>query len=287
MVAREGESSESAASIIKDSVVLTLHNRDHLTIWNVLRALMGNDLTDTEIVLIDDGSDEAHTPIYAAVCEFLTQREIPFQYVEMEPYEAYRIAGHNNPAHANNRALELVRGERLVWLSSDVIIPPNTLAHMRRFEPSAAVWVPQVLDMATGMVWNGPQRYFPMMWCVAASAKLCKELRFDEEYLKGMAFEDNDFMGRLAVRTGAIVFDWEVLTFHQSHAQTAYSDQLEGFKRSAEYTKAKWHGVPFASDKPCLSVKRGMSEKGVPEWKVGLLTKDAPVAAELGVLRAV
>lgn len=274
-------------SEIKDSVVLTLHNREALTLWNVLYALLANDLTATELVIIDDGSDEDHAAINEDCVGFLKAQGIPHQFERITPYEAYRINGHNNPARVNNRALELVRGERVVWLSSDVIVPPHTLHHMRRFVASEAVWVPQVVDMATGAIFLGPQRVFPMMWCVGAPAEVCKELRFDEEYLKGMAFEDNDFMGRLAVKVGRIIFDWEVLTFHQSHPQVAYSDNLEGFKRSSEYTKQKWHGVPFASDKPCLAIKRGMNEKGLPEWQVSLLAKDAPVAEELGVLRAV
>jgi glycosyltransferase involved in cell wall biosynthesis len=247
-----------------------------------MQGLCKNDLRDTEIVVVDDGSDQHYAEQYPDLCRLLEASGAAVVYHKMEPYEAYRIDGHNNPARANNEALKLASGERIFWLSSDVILPPHALARARRFGKDDAVFVGQVVDMDTGGIFLGPGRLFPMMWFVGTSKAACEAIGgFDENYLRGMAFEDNDFMGRLACHVGRVVFDWDVLSFHQSHPNTAYSDQMEGFKRSADYTKTKWHGVPFSGDKPVLKIKTAMHALGLPEWQVSLMHDDIPAASSI------
>ena len=89
------------------------------------------------------------------------------------------------------------------------------------------------------------QRVVPLGWFYATARKNLPG--WDEEYLRGMAFEDNDVMARLGMST-RVVIDLTTIGWHQSHPQQAYSDEWEGFRRNKKYTHEKWGGVPFLRD---------------------------------------
>ena len=61
--------------MVKDSIILTLFNRPRLALENVIFGLLKNDLADTELVIIDDGSDEEHLAAVQPIVEFLRARD--------------------------------------------------------------------------------------------------------------------------------------------------------------------------------------------------------------------
>jgi hypothetical protein len=79
---------------------------------------------------------------------------------------------------------------------------------------------------------------------------------YDEEYLKGMAFDDDDFGARLYLRVGGFAIDNTVIAWHQMHEDVAYSDDWMGFRVSQEYTRTKWGGLPFREDSPLVMMMR-------------------------------
>lgn len=233
-------------SKVKDTVILTVYNRPELMLSNTLMALARNDLTDTEILVVDDGSDIDYTPLMDAF------EQMPIRWIRrdtvVERPQTYHIDGHNNPAYVNNEAIEEARGENLLWLSSDVWLPPNALDRARKWD--RAVWVPRTVDLDTAEEFCGEHRTFPMCWAVYCSRQMCLDCGgFDEAYLLGMAFEDNDFMARLASIGGKLIVDLSVTAWHQSHEQVAYSDDGRGFKLSEDYTRQKWGGaIPWSGN---------------------------------------
>jgi len=236
---------------MRDSIILTVYNRPVHVLENTLRALFKNDLEDCEVIVVDDGSNqpvlEPATPDW---WDHDKVRWIKTNTLTAHP-ATHHINGHNNPAYVNNLALEKARGDHITFLSSDCIIPPHTLTQARKHP--RAMWVPRVMDMDTGQMWLHKKRLFPMCWFVRAPREACPE--FDEEYLKGIAFEDNDWTARVALATEEVVLDESVTIFHQSHPLVAYT-QADGtvpskptfndaYMRSEAYTRAKWGGIPW------------------------------------------
>ena len=230
---------------IKDTIILTVYNRPELTLLNTLISVRKQDLTDTEVLIIDDGSDID----YSDVQELLTDWNLPYKWhristIENRP-ETYHIDGHNNPSYVNNEAVKLAEGENVYFLSSDTVIPPNTMGSARIWDLDKAVYTIRVIDMDSGVEWNGISRPYPMCWFLGVSKALFNRIGgFDEEYLNGMAFEDSDFSARASIETRKLIIDVGTLGLHQSHPQIAYSDAGKGVKWSQTYTKKKWGGVP-------------------------------------------
>jgi GT2 family glycosyltransferase len=258
-----------------DAVILSVHDRPEIDLLKTLDSVAKNDLENTRVLVIDDGSEQD----YARVSSFFSGRmEIEWRRVDTvkERPNTYNIDGHNNPAYVNNYALELTEDcDRLFWLSSDCILPPHALKRAREYDLEQVSWLPRVIDLHGGKVWNGAHKPWPMMWFVATSRVNCVKCGgFDEKYLDGIGFEDNDFMGRIFIQSGRLVIDDKVTVYHQSHEQVAYSDDWSGFKASETYTLEKWGGAvpfrqngdpllwqPFTTDEVCILSLTGLNAK--------------------------
>lgn len=257
------------------AVVLTLHNRPANVLERTLDGLLGPDIGDTlSLVVVDDGSDAEHRQGYQPLRKRIEEAEIPCEWIEHSTLEhrpeTYHIDGHNNPAYVNNVALQAIaamQAPRCLLLSSDVVLAPQAL-ETALIWPRETIVSAQIVDSARGAVLNSSRRPWPMCWFVLCDTEAICEVGFDEEYLKGMAFEDNDFMGRLFLRQGHLAIDDAVLGVHQAHPQTAYSDKGVGFRRSEQYTREKWGGVPFRGDTSLtfeLHAYRGRANLRQPE----------------------
>lgn len=229
--------------MVKTSIIMTVFDREPAVILNTLRWLAMSDLSETEVVVVDDNST-----IPTSYLEPLLP-DINGRLIRLEPYACYEIRGFNNPARAFNVGLEAAQGERLVILSSDVLVPPRVLAKAAKFSSEETVFCPMVIDLSTGHEYCGPNRVFPMPWFLSTSTKQARDCGgWDENYLLGMCYEDNDFVGRLALQVGSITFDWNQIVWHQSHYQPAYSNEpwiQVANQRNKMYTADKWHGIPF------------------------------------------
>lgn len=250
------------------SYIMTVYDREPELLLNVIRSLSRCDLTDSEVIIVNDGSNIKYD--WVRMCIEARIGEKAGKWIDIEPYEAARIeGGYNNPARAFNVALEAATGDTVVVMSSEVLVTPRVVERIRRFDQKQFCWTPMVIDIESAMQYCGPVRFFPAPWCLAVDRKLCLEIGgWDETYLKGQCYEDNDFMGRIMLKTGAVMGDWTVIAYHQSHRQPAYetSENDQTAKLSSinfEYTKAKWAGgIPFHPEWTAFDVLRKPHRSG-------------------------
>ena len=249
------------------AIVLTVFNRPPGVLKQTLKFILDSESRKRfAIVVVDDGSDGEHRKAYQEIRKVLTSEVGRVVWEERstveEHPETYHIDGHNNPAYVTNIGVKLAQetgAARTLLLSSDCCIRPPGL-EQALVCPADVVLVPRVVDSQTKQVFCGSHRVWPMCWFVCASTDLIASVPFDEEYLKGMAFEDNDFMGRLLLKAGQMLITDDILVVHQTHPLVAYSDDLRGFKISEEYTRKKWGGVPYGMPlDPCLTFRRERS----------------------------
>lgn len=229
---------------VGESILMTVYNREPEVLLNTFRWLASCDLTDTEIVVADDGSTMNYSWIDAY------KERLNLKWIKVGEYPAYRIDGYNNPAKAFNVALANAEGDRVAIMSSDVIVPERVLMQARSAYRADAVWCPMVVDLATSAEYCGPHRVFPMPWFLYASREKIVECGgWDENFLFGCCFEDNDFIGRLALCVDTFLCDWQQVCWHQSHYQPAYEnneDVMQANLRNRKYITAKWAGgIPF------------------------------------------
>jgi glycosyltransferase involved in cell wall biosynthesis len=245
---------------MKYSILMTVYNRPQLTLMNTMTALGQNDLADCEIVVIDDASDLPYDPLI----EQWSQGPVPFRWIRIdtkkERPDTYQIDGHNNPAYAWNRAVEEAQGENVILLSSDCMPQAWAVSKIKKLTSLKRIfWHPCVYDLGltnasgmTGKEFCGVGRVLPLGWMLATAKKNIVDMGgWDEGYLKGIACEDNDFAATLALHTGRFVIDKTVTVWHQSHPDTAYSDERKGWNTNMEYTQEKWGGVPFYPKMGC------------------------------------
>ena len=237
---------------MKYSVIATIYNRPQLTVINTINALGQNDLRDVEILFVDDGSTHPYEPLFEQY-EDLNVRYIRVDTLE-DRRDTYNMDGYNNPAYAWNCALKEARGDHIIGMSSDCMPQAWALATIKRISSlEKLVWHPCVYDMGTsrrsGMAGRelcGPTRISPFGWMFATHRKNIEGIDgWDEGYLKGIGFEDNDFMARLMLHVGRFVIDKSVSVWHQSHPDVFCDDDKKGWNINREYTEKKWGGIPW------------------------------------------
>lgn len=250
----------------KYSILMTVFDRPPEVLLSTLHALSRCDLEGVEVVVVNDGSNMR----YEAVRQVFEHRIERAKWLEMAPYEAFRLPdGTNNPARAFNTAAAAAEGANLVLMSSDVLVPPRTFARLRRVDLRETLWTPFVEDTDGNIrgEYCGPRRLFPAPWFLACSREALLAVRgWDESYLGGLCYEDNDVVGRLACHTGRFMGDWECKVFHQGHFQPAYcvEDEVvrEANLRNRNLTMEKWKGIPLDAEHSPFDVSRKMHRSG-------------------------
>jgi hypothetical protein len=245
---------------VKESIILTVSDREPEVLLSTFRWLIAGGLDESEVIIVNDNSRVNYSWM-----KTLTD-QMNAKWLDLEPYECFKLDGNfNNPARAFNVGLAAAKGERVAILSSDVIVPTRVLAQARQQYDERHVWCPMVIDLESSMEYCGPRRVFPMPWFLYMSRDLAVRAGgWDENYLRGMCFEDNDFVGRLALTADQIVCDWTSCVWHQSHHQPAYLDNdvaKRANARNKAYTMHKWTGIPFGdSDQIAFEIARGRDE---------------------------
>ena len=237
---------------MKQCVAFTLYNRPPLVLLNTLGAIGKAALSvpDTEVLIVDDGSNLDYSEIVEAMSKLMPMRMIRCDTSKERP-GTYSINGLNNPAYASNFALQHVDAETLFWMSSDIMPTPWVMRDALTMDLSKVVYMPCVVDLDSQCPYLSPDRLTPYGWFMASATQNFRDVGWDEEYLKGIAFEDNDFTARLAQKVGRFIIDTRWTVWHQSHPQTAYSDDLVGHNINRDYTIKKWGGIPWDKDNGC------------------------------------
>lgn len=235
-----------------------------------LRALMRAGVGDEEEVVVVDDRSAGELTWAVKFCELAFPN---VKWIRLDDYECWSIDGFANPARAFNEALKAAEGETVWIMSSDVLVNPSLVRRARKVSGSGFAWTPMILDLETQRQYCGPTRLFPMPWFLVASRQACLDIGgWDEKYLGGMCYEDNDFVGRLVLKTGAFCGEWSVVGYHQSHDQPAYNvsdpEVLAANERNRAWTMEKWGGIPFDSEFTPFDVVREMHPSGVPVHRV-------------------
>lgn len=98
------------------SIIIPVYNvADYLA--SAVESVLKNDTSDTEIILVDDGSDDGVSP---ALCDALAEAH-PTQ-VRVIHQKNLGLGG------ARNTGIDAARGEYLIFLDSDDTIEPNTIS---------------------------------------------------------------------------------------------------------------------------------------------------------------
>lgn len=241
---------------MKTSILLTVHDREAAVILSTMRAIARcqRESDDYEVVIVNDRSRMSYDWLRA----YIREREIPSTWVDITAgaYLGYRMDGrndgHNGPSRAFNEALAVAEGERIIAMSSDILVTPQAWREALSVNPEDGMWSPKVWDLDANPFreYCGPTRVFPMPWFLVMSRKSLVEVGgWDEKYLEGLSYDDNDIAGRVALHQGRFFLDYEAVVFHQSH-ETVYARSQEpevkaALDRNCDWTKLKWTGVPF------------------------------------------
>lgn len=165
--------------------------------------------------------------------------------------DCYHIRGHKNPSWAMNRAFDLAKKHdptHLLLLGSDILVSPYFERAFQTFDTDEMLWCPRVVDLDSSAVYACTDRIWPMNWSLLTKRSWFEDIGgFDENFMRGIAFEDNDLTGRLLKQAKFILFDDRVTAWHQSHDPIAYSDNMYGFNINKAYIEKKWNSdaAPF------------------------------------------
>lgn len=229
-----------------------------------LRSLSRGPVEDFEVIFCDDRS----TIDYTWVEPYLKFRFPYYKKIATGDYDAFRWNGNNCPVYAFNRCLEAAEGAIAIAMSSEILVPPSAMQAALQNDPQEMVYTPGVIDTESFAQYCGPKRIFPMPWFLAFSRKIAIDIGgWDETYLDGTCFDDNDFAGRLALATGRFVGDWEQTVYHQSHHQLYEETKTNvalkaAWDKNRAYTKRKWSGIPFDHELVPFDVVRTPHESG-------------------------
>jgi hypothetical protein len=248
---------------------MTVHDREPEVLLATLRSLHRAGLDESQLVIVDDRSSMD----YSWIRDYAAPRFAEVRWQPTGDYEGFRVEGYGNPSRAFNTGLALCTKERLVVMSSDVIVTPKAVKSMLRFGKGDCLFTPKVIDMDTNLDYCGPGRQFPMPWFLSMPTKTAQEVGgWNDDFLGGFCFEDNDFVGRVALKLGLIRMDWSAVTYHQSHLQPAYdttSDEVMAANaRNRDICKRIWGGIPFDGEFPPFRITAKPDPMGCARMEV-------------------
>lgn len=259
---------------MKTSVILTIHDREAAVLMAMLRSLQRSIRTedDAEVVIANDRSEKN----LDWMVEALRMSGLDYTWVDVADYPAFRIpgTGHNGPSRAFNEALAVATGERIIAMSSDVIVTPRAWRAALAVDPKEGMWSPRVWDLegVPFMEYCGPTRVFPMPWFLSMDGKTLRDVGgWDEKYLEGISYDDNDIAGRVCLAQGRFFLDYETQVYHQSHPlfiDSRVPEMKEALDRNREWTMKKWTGVPFEGMSTPFDVLRRPHKSGRISFEV-------------------
>lgn len=200
------------SSTPKVSIVITTFNRAPL-LENTLATFAKQEFKDYEVIVVDDGSDEA-TPLLCA-----KQYPFPLKYFKLN---RDRTLGYNNPARPNNVGIRRATGDIIILQNAEVR-HGNTeviarLAALTGASNAVFAQVETLNEYGMGHMFYCHHLHSarPFFFCGALRREWFERLRgFDEDY-KYYGYDDVDFADRLA-KVG-VTFDFTTIEVqHQWH----------------------------------------------------------------------
>jgi len=243
-------------------VIITLHERDPLDLAMTYKQLVKaiGARTDVQIIFgydFEPGDFQHVEDLTENMVEALPNcNSFYWNTIKQRP-DTFNLDGHCNPVGISNQCMDRVEGKNTVWLQSDTMVNPFFFLRMDNLCDDdgvlETVWCSRVIDRDSCAEFCGVTRPAPFMWCCAHATT---SERMDMNLLKGLGFDDNDWMARMAQMYGSITIDLGHLAIHQTHGEVTHIGQLAsgkaydkgsapGWKASTEYMQKKWGGIPF------------------------------------------
>lgn len=206
---------------MKLTFLYTIFNRTELfeeTLYTFLEQEGATSL-EYEILVVDDGGTE---PLLSMLKDFHAEG-LPIKYVNLgpKPPDVFTLSdGASNPARALNVGFRLIRSDRLMLSNPEVMhARPTNLKTLVEYKlPPKSIVFFDVWDSSVQFYISGGDRRRPL--CFLSMHNLSDVVEIggvDERFMKGWAFEDNDFSARSKLFGVQWLFDRSVLGVHQWH----------------------------------------------------------------------
>jgi hypothetical protein len=148
-----------------------------------------------------------------------------------------------NPVKLYNKAAEQARGDYLILTSPEIKHLTNVLSGLdRHFEEDKDAYVVCACKERHG--WLQHTRYNNRMlhFCSAISKENYIKLGgFDENYSKGISYDDDDFLMKVKHAGLRIVCDDSMVTEHQEHSRDYIFNSPSLVKINQQYFMSKWN----------------------------------------------
>ena len=204
------------------SIVITAFNRNP-QLFQTLTSIRRQQVSDLDIVVVDDGDGAHGYPSARMICESFGVRHIPCR---RPPSAQFR-----NPALPNNMGIRAATSDIVILQNAECRHEdPETIAKLTApviANPNLVVFA-RVLSMqedgSQGMLYCGRENPRPYFFCGAIRREWLVRLRgFDEDFT-GAGFDDDDLGDRLGASGIEFVFS-DVRVHHQWHTPAgAYAD---------------------------------------------------------------
>ncbi len=252
-----GEERDARPGLPRTSIVVVTHNHLEVTRLCLESLLVNTDLAGVEVIVVDNASEDL-TPAYLA--------ELASAHSEVEPV---LLEENHGFAAAVNLGLQRARGEILVILNNDVVLPSPWLRGLERHLEDPAVGLvgpvspgaPNEARVAAtytsyddlcahadrlAFTHRGRWSDVPMlaMFCVALRREVWERVGpLDEGFGLGL-FEDDDYALRVRAAGWTLRCAHDVLVHHIGEA--SFGDLVSGgqhgelFRRNRERFESKW-----------------------------------------------
>jgi glycosyltransferase involved in cell wall biosynthesis len=266
-------------------LICTVYNRGEEILTKTLQAFCDQTVTNFRMLIVDDGSTDG--AIEKAIKNTKADELLRLTVLKVDthadrPHCMKTPRGDNSPVYAFNRGIQWAKEngyENLIFFSSDIIPAPDVIEKTGNYLPRfkdicfhAKVMEPGNQGYAKDGTFCSSTVIRPLGWFFGTHIRNIDRVKlnttvdewFDECYLRGFAYEDGDFTGRVAIATGKMVIDDNIFVLHQHHS----TDQPSvGHRNNALYARKHW-GHPEPWDTGMIKREDLWVSQGVREFRV-------------------
>lgn len=235
---------------LKYSILLPYHRRDQQLRCTLLSFKKHYaERRDYEVIIVEDRVNKSikseHHSLIKIIAEF---KDIDIRWVRGVDYECY------NPAPQFNLAATAATGEFLVLSNPECTHYSNILGGFdQEFETENKYVVCACLSVRSNSIdlnqslpkgtWyqNTKHRNAQLHFCSAINKAQFEAIGgFDNQYAKGMCFEDDDFRNKITAAGIPVVCRDDLISVHLQHNKSKPPHYLELHQINKKYYESKW-----------------------------------------------
>jgi hypothetical protein len=222
---------------------------------------------DYEVIIIEDRKNYGDYNEHSALLSIL------HQYKDVRCRVILRESDSCNPASAFNQGAALALGQYLIITNPECVHQVDILGELdKQFEENPYCYVvcsclaikdthirmSRICDVKGVWYQHSVHRNALCHFCSVISAQQFKSIDgFDEEYDKGMCFEDDDFRNTIQQAGIEIIPMDNLVTVHLSHSKSKPPNYLKLYLVNKAYYEKKWGRDSMRAEK--MSVEKGQN----------------------------